>query len=182
MVPIVGNLYGFPYFYPLPEATMASDLQITIDGLRRIVQALRQSAAHSEQSSNVTGAQALVLRHIAARDGLSVNELAALTFTHQSTVSEVISRLEGRGLVERVRAADDGRRRALHLTFEGQTAVRKTSVTAQETLMRTLQTMPPTTVAKLAQGLAALVDAAGLAHAQPVMFFEVIRDQKETRE
>lgn len=161
---------------------MVSDLQTTMDALRRIVQALRQSSAHSEQSSNVTGAQALVLRHISARDGLSVNDLAALTFTHQSTVSEVISRLENRDFVERARATDDGRRRVLRLTAAGQAAVGNTTMPTQETLMRTLENMPPATVAALAQGLKALVDAAGLANAQPVMFFEATQDKRDTHE
>lgn len=144
-----------------------------MQSLRRIVQALRQSSAHAQQSANLTGAQALLLRHIANRDGLCVNDLAALTFTHQSTVSEVVGRLEARGLLERARTATDGRRRSLHLTPAGQVAVRNSPTTAQETLMTALQTLPPQTVAGLARGLESLIDTAGLATtAAPVMFFE----------
>jgi hypothetical protein len=53
---------------------MPSDPQVIMDALRRIVQALRQSSAHCEKSSGITGAQALVLKHVAAGEGLSVNE------------------------------------------------------------------------------------------------------------
>ncbi len=151
---------------------MTSDPQVIMDALRRIVQALRQSSAYCEQSSNITGAQALVLKHIAAREGLSVNELAGLTFTHQSTVSEVVSRLEGGGLVLRVRAPDDGRRCELRLTDAGKAAADRTTVTAQEKLMQALQELPPRTVSQLAGGLEALIGRAGLADEAPIMFFE----------
>ena len=78
--------------------------QIVMDSLRRIVQALRESTRQSERLSGPTPAQLLVLKRIEEQDGLSVNELAALTFTHQSTVSEIVGRLETRGLLRRERA------------------------------------------------------------------------------
>ena len=149
-----------------------------MDSLRRIVQALRQSSAHSEQSTHLTGAQALVLKHIAAREGLSVNDLAGLTFTHQSTVSEVVSRLETAGLVRRTRAPEDGRRWQLHLTEAGKTIAQKATETAQEKLMRGLQGLPPQTVAQLSIGLDALIAAAGLADQPPLMFFEPTANRK----
>lgn len=151
---------------------MLSDRQTIMDALRRVVQALRQSSAHSEQSSNVTGAQALILKHVAAREGLSINDLAGLTFTHQSTVSEVVSRLETRGLIRRERAAGDGRRCELRLTDDGKAAARSTAVTAQENLMHALQDLPPETIAQLALGLEALIGAAGLDAEPAIMFFE----------
>lgn len=157
---------------------MPHDAQIIMDALRRIVQALRQSSAQSEQSSSITGAQALVLKHVAAHQGLSINELAGLTFTHQSTVSEVVSRLEGRGLLARVRGLEDGRRVELRLTDAGQATVQTTIVTAQEKLMQALMQMPGPVVAELAQGLEALIGAAGLSGEAPVMFFEMPSTQK----
>ncbi len=151
---------------------MSSDAQTIMDALRRIVQALRQSAAQSQESSNTTGAQALVLKHVAAREGLSINDLAGLTFTHQSTVSEVVSRLESRGLLVRERAAEDGRRVELHLTDTGRALAGMAILTAQEKLMGALQGMPPPLLRQLAQGLDALIGAAGLSEEAPVMFFE----------
>ncbi|MBI1219987.1 MAG: winged helix DNA-binding protein [Rhodobacteraceae bacterium] len=151
---------------------MLSDHQTIMDALRRIVQALRQSSAHSEQDSNVTGAQALILKHVAAREGLSINELAGLTFTHQSTVSEVVGRLETRGLVQRARAQGDGRRCELRLTDEGKAAGHGTMITMQERLMQALHDLPPATLSQLADGLDALIGAAGLAEEPPIMFFE----------
>lgn len=161
---------------------MTTDAQTIMDALRRIVQALRQSAAQSEQSLNITGAQALVLKHVALREGVSVNELAGLTFTHQSTVSEVVSRLEGRGLLKRERAVEDGRRVEVRLTEAGKAAAQNTVVTAQERLIQALQILPPETVSNLANGLDALIVAAGMSEEAPIMFFETTSSQKGTPE
>jgi len=151
---------------------MQSNPQRIMDSLRRIVQALRQSTAHSQRSSNLTGAQALVIKHVGAHGGLSINDLAALTFTHQSTVSEVVGRLESRGLILRERARDDGRRCELRLSAKGESVARNAPITAQESLMQALKQLPPRRLSDLAQGLAALIDAAGLADQTPTMFFE----------
>ena len=120
----------------------------------------------------LTGAQALVLTHVGARDGLSVNDLAGLTFTHQSTVSEVVGRLEASGLITRRRAADDGRRVVLRLTEAGRAALGIVETTAQETLMLALHRLPAGTRSGLAEGLEAWVDEAGLGQEPAVMFFE----------
>lgn len=151
---------------------MSDEAQIIMDSLRRIVQALRRSSARTEQISPITGAQALILRHVGARDGLSVNDLAGLTFTHQSTVSEVVGRLETSGLVSRRRAADDGRRLELQLTDAGRDALGSVETTAQETLMMALERIPAGARAALAIGFEAWVAEAGLGEEPAVMFFE----------
>lgn len=151
---------------------MPDDAQVIMDSLRRIVQALRRSSVRTEQISPMTGAQALVLRHVGARDGLSVTDLAGLTFTHQSTVSEVVGRLEASGLLTRRRAAADGRRVELQLTDAGRAALEGVETTAQESLIMALGRLPGGTRAALAAGFEAWVAEAGLGHEPAVMFFE----------
>lgn len=143
-----------------------------MDSLRRIVQTLRRSSARTEQTAPMTGAQALVLRHVGAREGLSVNDLAGLTFTHQSTVSEVVGRLEASGLLIRRRAVEDGRRVELELTDAGRAAQASLETTAQEDLMKALNRLPKATLAALAAGLGAWTTEAGLGGEPAVMFFE----------
>lgn len=149
---------------------MTDHPETIMNALRRIVQALRRTAAAG--GGPLTGAQALVLRHIGARPGLSVNELAGLTFTGQSTVSEVVGRLEAGGFLHRRRAADDGRRVELWLTPAGEAAVAGATAPAQEQLIAALASLPPDTLAALAAGLEDWTAAAGLADLPPVMFFE----------
>src|SRR4029079_10230422 len=84
-----------------------------LDAIRRIVRARRESSRATEQSVGIGAAQLFVLQRLAGAPGLSLNELAARTFTHQSSVSVVVSRLVDRGLLTRARGGDDGRRIAI---------------------------------------------------------------------
>src|SRR5204863_7533582 len=90
-----------------------------LDSIRRIVRALRESSRVTERSVGIGAAQLFVLQRIAAAPGLSLNELAARTFTHQSSVSVVVSRLVERGLLTRTRGGADGRRTAISGTAAG---------------------------------------------------------------
>ena len=81
-----------------------ADVQAVLDGVRRIVQALRASSRWAEQHVGLSGAQLFVLQKLAETPAMSVNELAARTHTHQSSVSMVVSRLVEHGLVTRTRS------------------------------------------------------------------------------
>jgi DNA-binding MarR family transcriptional regulator len=144
-----------------------------LDAIRRIVQALRVSARRAERDVGLTAAQLFVLHRLADGGGpLSVNELAARTFTHQSTVSVVVQRLVDRGLVARERSSTDGRRAELTLTPAGRTLLRKAPAAAQERLIAALDAMPAARRAALAGTLEALVSAMGLDAQPPGLFFE----------
>jgi DNA-binding MarR family transcriptional regulator len=156
----------------MADAAAHSVPRSIMDSFRRIVQALRKSSSLCEQATGLTGAQTFVLKQIAAHDGLSLNELAALTFTHQSPMAEVVRRLEGKRLVTRGKSPDDGRRLELRLGPAGRAALAPAATTAQENLVRAIATLPPETAAQLAQGLERLIAAAGLSDHPPVMFFE----------
>lgn len=156
---------------PGPKAPV-DEPQVIMDSLRRIVLALHRSAQRIRAETPLTGARALVLHHVGRRAGLSLGELAGLTFTLPSTVSEVVGRLETEGYLTRRRSATDGRRLELHLTEAGRAAVGGVETTAQEQLMAALTALPGAHRRALAQGLSAWVRQAGLAGAPPVMFFE----------
>ncbi len=155
--------------------------QLILDSLRRIVQALRQSSAQAEKSAGLTGAQIFVLKQIRANPGLSVNELAALTCTHQSTMSEVAGRLEARGLITRRKSEKDGRRVELSLSAGGETTLGSGFETAQEKLLRAIAQLPEPATAQLANGLTALIEAAGLTGPPPALFLDetTISSQQE---
>lgn len=153
-------------------ATSSEHSRIVMENLRRVVQALRQSALQSEKVSGLTGAQALVLRVIGDHQGASMNDLAALTFTHQTTASEIVTKLEARGLVRRERSENDGRKTAVWLTTPGAATLNANPPTANEKLMKAVTTLPPEILAHLAEGLDALTHTAGLTQAPPRMFFE----------
>ncbi len=154
---------------PVP---MTASAHTVMNALRRIVQGLRQSAAYSEKTTGLTAAQLLVLKQVAAHDGLSVNALASATFTHQSTVSEVVTRLELKGFVTRDRAADDARRVEVHLTANGRAVLAVNPSSASDRLMQAVKALPPETLDSLAAGLDALIRNAGLSDEAAAMFFE----------
>jgi DNA-binding MarR family transcriptional regulator len=146
--------------------------QLILDSLRRIVQALRQSSAQAERSAGLTGAQTFVLKQIRANPGLSVNDLAALTCTHQSTMSEVAGRLEARGLIVRRKSEKDGRRLELSLSSDGDAALGSGFETAQEKLLRAIAQLPEPITEHLSNGLMALIETAGLTGPPPALFLD----------
>ena len=150
-----------------------ADVRAALDALRRIVQALRLPAAGGGRA-RLTSAQLFALQRLAERPGASLNELAALTFTHQSSVSVVVRRLVERGLVERFRASDDHRRLRLSLTREGRRALRDAPAAVQDRLIEALRALPPAQRRALASSLTALAESVSPKDAvrHPPMFFE----------
>ncbi len=150
----------------------ARDSFIVINALRRLVRELRESARLAQGRAQITGAQLFVLGTLVAEPGLSINELAERTMTHQSTVSVVVSRLVARALVTRVHSADDRRRMVVTPTARGRALHRRAPAVAQEKLVATVRGMAPARRRALADGLTALARSLGTSHAKPSMFFE----------
>jgi DNA-binding MarR family transcriptional regulator len=143
-----------------------------MDALRSLVRALGSSARRSTSSGHVTGARLFALRAIGRAPGISVNDLAAVTFARQSTVSEVVAALVQLGLVQRKSDTSDARQVHLTLTARGRRAVETTDPTAQERLLAGLEALPPRARESLAQGLERWLVEAGLESVPPTMFFE----------
>ncbi len=152
-------------------ATAADDVRALLDAIRRIVQSLHASSRESQMRIGLSAAQLFVLRSLKGAEGLSINDLARATFTHQSSVSAVVSRLEARGLVTRRRDRTDARRRVIALTPAGQRALRSAPGATQELLVEAVVTMSPTARRTTARALARLADAMA-ARRRPSMFLE----------
>lgn len=144
-----------------------------LDDLRRIVRALRESSRDAEQQLGVTGAQLFVLHVLKTQGVLSLNELAARTHTHQSTVSAVVKRLVEVGLVTRVTSSADARRVELSVTERGRTLLQRAPFAAQDRLIVGIQRMPVEKRRSLVASLRTLVNEMGLDDQSPTtMFFE----------
>lgn len=157
------------------------DVSRVVDSLRRIVRALHVSHRVAEQRWRVSAAQLLVLQRLTEAPTLSVNELAERTFTHQSTVSVVVTRLVRRGLVARTRADDDARRAELSLTVAGRTLLNRAMTAAQTQLMDVLEAMPATQLRRIGKSLRDIVDALGVSGEPAGMFFEDLEGETNTR-
>jgi DNA-binding MarR family transcriptional regulator len=143
-----------------------------LDAIRRIVRALRESSRATERAVGIGAAQLFVLQRLAAAPGLSLNELAARTFTHQSSVSVVVSRLVDRGLVTRARGGDDGRRISISATAAGRALLARAPAAAQEQLLAGLALLGAGPRRQLADLLGRLVELMALPDKSPPMFFE----------
>jgi len=153
------------------SSTRAADVRTALDAFRRIVQTLRTSSRETERIVGLTGAQLFALQQLAARPGMSVNDLAAATFTHQSSVSVVVQRLVNRRLVAKVPARDDRRRAHLALTEAGTALLRRSPEPVQDRLIDAIGSLSEPQRRALAQALGDIARAMG-APDQATMFFE----------
>ncbi len=153
------------------HASSAEDVRALLDAIRRIVQSLHESSRDSQQRVGLSAAQLFVLRTLAGSDGLSINELSAKTFTHQSSVSVVASRLEARRLVRRRVDRADARRRLIVLTPAGRRALEAAPGAAQELLVGAVVAMSPASRRATARALNRVADAMAVGR-RPPMFLE----------
>lgn len=152
-----------------------------MDGLRRLVRALRAASAAAERAHGVSTAQLFALRQIALGPGQSLRDLAARTLTAQSSVSEVVARLCEHGLVARRTSSRDRRSVELHVTDDGWTVLRQSPDTIQERLISAFDTLSPEQQAVLASGLEAWLAASGLHGVPATMFFEPLPERVPAR-
>ena len=144
-----------------------------MNSARRLVRALAGSARTVETESGISGAQLFVLRSLDASElPVSINELAELTLTHQSTVSGVVSRLVGRRLVKRSRSLTDARRVELVITTRGRKLLSDAPPTVQSLLVDGLARMSRLERATLASSLECWLDASGVESGDTTMFLE----------
>lgn len=162
---------GYKYIY-MGTHTSGDDTRTVLDAVRRIVHGLRESSRRAEKLVGVSGAQLFVLHKLAESPALSLNELAALTHTHQSSVSTVIARLEAAGLVRRAWSTADGRRLELSLTTKGRQLADRAPDMAQDRLIAGIEQMSAARRRQLAAGLAELAQSLDNSAATPAMFFE----------
>ncbi len=152
--------------------TAAPDVRAAMDAIRRIVRVLRDASRAAEQTHGVSGAQLFVLQRLAQDEPASITELAARTATHASSVSVVVQRLVDAGLVRRVRADGDGRRREVTLTARGRALARRSPGAAQDRLIEALAALPVAERKRLAGLLARVVDNMGVTDDPATMLFE----------
>jgi DNA-binding MarR family transcriptional regulator len=143
-----------------------------LDAIRRIVRSLRLFDRQAERVVGLSGAQVFVLQKLAEAEEASVNELAARTRTHQSSVSVVVRKLERRGLIRRSRASTDARRLVLSLTPAGRRKLRSVPSSAQEKLVEALDRMKAENRRYLALLLEELIRETGIQEQPPSLFFE----------
>lgn len=123
--------------------------------LSRMVQSGMQA---QEKQSGLSGAQLWALWQLAQTPDIRVSELAEALFMHLSTASNLLDKLEKRGLVSRQRGEVDSRVVFLRLTPAGKQAVAASPAPARSHLRSSLLNLPPARLADLRAGILALLE------------------------
>jgi DNA-binding MarR family transcriptional regulator len=144
----------------LPRAENAVRVLVA---LRRAAHVLRLTRGGADPDAGVTPAQLFVLAQVARATPLSVTEIADRTSTDRSSVSGIIRRLVERGLVRRRRAAHDERRVEVTATPAGRALLRRAPHPPSVMLLDGMAALSEGELQVLADGLARLVAAVGIA-------------------
>ena len=145
-MPRVGSIAkdsdGLPIKDETPTET-SFDLSSNVNYLlRRAHQHADDLFADAMAGLDVTPRQATLLFEIGQNVGISLSQLAHLSGVDRGTISEMVPRLERRGLLIQRRADDDGRAKALTLTPAGETLVRDAVCRTEGLAKRVLSSLP----------------------------------------
>lgn len=100
--------------------------------LRRIIRAIDLHSKQLEKTFGLTGPQLVVMRTISAHRDITVGGVARQVSLSQATVTNIIDRLETRGLVQRIRSSQDKRKVTVSITEAGQELLDKKPTFLQE--------------------------------------------------
>jgi len=143
-----------------------------INALRRMVRGLRAAAEAVEQDLRISAAQLFVMTELSQSPDQSVKDLAAVTMTTHSTVSQVVGQLLTKGLVTRTVDPSDARRSVLRLTRQGSTLLRRSPRAIQQDLIEGFLNLRATEQRSLASGLEKWLEASGLGSVPSSMLFD----------
>ncbi len=149
-----------------------------MNAMRSVVRALRINTRAIELRTGISLAQLFVLQQLAERPVESLNELAARTATHQSSVSVVVRRLVDRGLVTRTAAPHDRRRVQIALTPQGRAMLADAPTTVQVQLIEGMAQMTDDHRRRLADLLEEWLRRSGVDLAAPPMIGEEDTDDR----
>jgi len=130
--------------------------------LRQIVRAIDLHSKKLVQRHGVTGPQMVVLKKLAESAPLPVGELARQANLSQATVTDILARLERRGLISRMRSDTDKRRVLVTMTSEGDELLQSAPPLLQDGFVNAFKELPSweqTSMLATVQRLAAMMNA-----------------------
>ncbi len=141
-----------------------------IVALRRVIRAVDLHSRTLLESHGLTGPQALILKAL-QQGSLSAGELAARVSLSQGTVTDILNRLEQRGLIRRLRDTRDRRRVWVDATAAGLALLAQSPPLLQESFIHrfnSLHEWEQTQLLSSLQRIASMMDAEDL-DAAPVL-------------
>ena len=133
--------------------------------LRRIMHAVDTHSRSLIRSHGLTSPQLLILKQLIAAGELTVGDLARRVNIGQATATEIIQRLQRRGLVEKVRSISDKRRVFVKPTDKALTSFQSAPPLLQERFANRLEALEDwerNLLLSSLQRVASMMDAADL--------------------
>jgi DNA-binding MarR family transcriptional regulator len=142
-----------------PEDERADQVRNILQNLRMVFRSIQSHSRWVEKQCGVSGAQLWAMWELFASPGLRVSDLSAKLSIHQSTASNMLDKLENKGLVKRERRGPDQRVVRLFLTGEGTHLLADAPRPAQGALTHALHQLSDNTLDQLDSGLGRLIQA-----------------------
>ncbi len=133
-------------------------VRAVVQQLRIVYRAMQEHSRWVERQCGVSAAQLWALWELANRPGLRVSELSQALSLHQSTTSNLLDKLEKKGLVERRRAGPDQRVVQVFVSAAGDGLIARAPRPAQGAISAALAQLPDADLAQLTAGLVALIN------------------------
>jgi DNA-binding MarR family transcriptional regulator len=130
-----------PHSVPLPDGINEIDRHILI-GLEKIGMALKNQSWQDAGQQGLTPTQGQIITLLVDTDGVGLSTLVKNLGVTAATVSDAVSTLVEKGLVQKTRSAIDGRAIAITLTTTGQQAANQSS-TWSDFLLTTVDELTP---------------------------------------
>lgn len=165
--------------HPRSAIPLAADpIASAVASVRRLVRVLRLHAQRTQAVAGVSAAQLFVLQQLRTDDSLSLNELAARTFTDRSSVADVVDRLQAQRWVDRATDPSDRRRASVRITTAGRRVLSRAPDAPTTALIAALRALMPHERTALAKSLVRLNQALGAAaEPAPMLFAEADETQ-----
>ncbi|ASP48946.1 MarR family winged helix-turn-helix transcriptional regulator [Cognaticolwellia beringensis] len=100
--------------------------------LRKVIRAIDLHSKHLSKTSGLTSPQLLIMLEIDKEFGINSSQVAKKVNLSPATVTNIIDRLENKGLISRVRYTQDKRKVGLYLTDDGKAILAKAPQALQE--------------------------------------------------
>lgn len=133
-------------------------VQDTLRNFRVIFSSVRRHFHWIETQCGVSGAQLWAMGKLLETPGSKVSELARAMFVHQSTASNLLDKLESKGLIQKKRDTPDQRVVRLYLTEAGEEVVNRAPRPFEGILPNALQSLPSDALESLNASLIQLVE------------------------
>jgi DNA-binding MarR family transcriptional regulator len=150
---------------PMTEMDLPNPLEPNVwpyEALKRfrlIFRAVQQHSQWVESCCGVSCAQLWAMSELAMQPGLRVTDLAKTMSVHQTTISNLLLKLDKKGLIRRERSNADQRVVCLYLTAEGQELLSRAPTPQRGLLQHSLFGLSEPVLTSLVQNLDSLIEA-----------------------